>query len=437
MARRLSLRRDASPRRPLLVAAGLAGSAGGARTSASRRAEGRHAPHRRPPTSISSIRRSPTSRDAWLIQDATCARLFDYPDAAGAGGWRVIPEVVDRYTVSQRRPDVHLHAEEDVPLPHRRPGDRAELRRRVQSDREARRLAFAGSGLHARDRRRRRGNRRQGAVDLRRPRARPLPPADPADQTCRRLHRPADDAVLLPDPAEHARRPDGIDNPAGSGPYYVAEHVREPAHRAEAQPVLPRRTPANVDQMVWTTGESVEACLLAVEQDRVDLCGHPGALRDVLARARREVRHQPPGGQFFVGPSLATWFARLQPRSPRVPGTGPDPAQEGDQLRDRPTGDGAPVRLPRRQAHRSDAPARARAPREHLPTRRRRRRRGAALVARATLRPSEARALHVSTFRRASRSPRSSRSTSGRSASTSRSSTSRSTSLAEKAGDAR
>ena len=39
--------------------------------------------------------------------------------------------------------------------------------------------SVARDGLHAGDRRRRRRDRRQGAVDLRRPRARPLPTADP------------------------------------------------------------------------------------------------------------------------------------------------------------------------------------------------------------------------------------------------------------------
>ena len=57
---------------------------------------------------------------------------------------------------------------------------------------------------------------------------------------------------------------------------------RNPFYRGER--------PANVDQMVWTTGESVEACLLAVEEDRADLCGQPGAPAGRLARARREVR---------------------------------------------------------------------------------------------------------------------------------------------------
>ena len=150
---------------------------------------------------------------SWLLEYATCAKLFNYPDAPGAAGTRLVPEVVDRYAVSEGRADVHLHVEADVPLPHRRQGDRAELRRRVQSG-CATQARVAGDRLHARDRRRHVGDRRQGAIDLRRPRARPLPAPDQADQAGRGLHRPTLDAVLLPDPAEHADHRDQRPRPA-------------------------------------------------------------------------------------------------------------------------------------------------------------------------------------------------------------------------------
>ena len=33
---------------------------------------------------------------SWPIEFATCAKLFNYPDAPGAAGTRLVPEVVDR-----------------------------------------------------------------------------------------------------------------------------------------------------------------------------------------------------------------------------------------------------------------------------------------------------------------------------------------------------
>src|SRR5262245_48832518 len=38
---------------------------------------------------------------SWLVEWATCAKLFNYPDDTGAAGARVVPEVVERYTVSR------------------------------------------------------------------------------------------------------------------------------------------------------------------------------------------------------------------------------------------------------------------------------------------------------------------------------------------------
>ena len=41
------------------------------------------------------------SGELWMLEYPTCAQLFNYPDAAGAAGTRLVPEVVDRYTVSK------------------------------------------------------------------------------------------------------------------------------------------------------------------------------------------------------------------------------------------------------------------------------------------------------------------------------------------------
>ena len=41
--------------------------------------------------------------DSWLIEFATCAKLFNYPDESGAAGTRVLPEVVRTTRVSRDR----------------------------------------------------------------------------------------------------------------------------------------------------------------------------------------------------------------------------------------------------------------------------------------------------------------------------------------------
>ena len=53
-------------------------------------------------TSTSSTRRSRTPAVV-DVRFATCAKLFNYPDAPGAAGTSVMPEVVDRYCLEGRR----------------------------------------------------------------------------------------------------------------------------------------------------------------------------------------------------------------------------------------------------------------------------------------------------------------------------------------------
>ena len=204
-------------------------------------------------------------------------------DEAHAGGRRPVHGL-------EGRADVHLRVEADVPLPHRRQGDRAELRRRAQPRRptEAR---VTGNRLHARDRRRRLGDRRQGAIDLRRPRARPLPAPDPADQARRGLHRPTHDAVLLPGPAAHADR--RAQRPGGLGPVLRLRPGRQPADRAQAKPVLSRRPPRK-RRPGRLHDQREPAGLPTRRRAGPHRPVHVRPLRDGLPDPGREVRHQPP-----------------------------------------------------------------------------------------------------------------------------------------------
>ena len=176
-----------------------------------------------------------------------------------------------------RRPtDVQVRLEADVSLPHRRPGDRTELRRRVQPGCQPQ-ARLAGDCLHARDRRRHRRDRGQGNVDLGGPGARPPPAPDPAHQAGGRLHRAIDAAVLLPDPARHADRQGNRHRPARVRPLLRHRADRQPAHRARTEPLLPRH-PA---------GER--------RQDRVDVRGSGTVRRRARAGSGRRLPSPRPG----------------------------------------------------------------------------------------------------------------------------------------------
>ena len=101
--------------------------------------------------------------------------------------------------------------------------------------------------------------------------------------------------------------PEGINNPAGSGPYYVAERILNRRMVLKRNPYYRGGRPANVDQMVWTIGGTAEACILAVEQDRIDICAS-GALPRRIRGTRREYGINRPGGQFFVDPISSRAF---------------------------------------------------------------------------------------------------------------------------------
>ena len=51
---------------------------------------------------------------AWSLEYATAAKLFNYPDRAGAAGGALQPEVASGYKVSR---DAHLHVYDPARLP--------------------------------------------------------------------------------------------------------------------------------------------------------------------------------------------------------------------------------------------------------------------------------------------------------------------------------
>ena len=55
--------------------------------------------------------------------------------------------------------------------------------------------------------------------------------------------------------------PAGMNNPPGSGPYYVAERIGNRRVMLKRNPYYRGGRPANIDQVVVTVGDSAEDCL--------------------------------------------------------------------------------------------------------------------------------------------------------------------------------
>ena len=258
---------------------------------------------------------------AWQIEYATCAKLFNYPDAVGRGGDAARPRGRRPVHGLEGRTDLHLHVEEDVPLPHRRTGDGPELRVRAQPGREPD-VELGRNRVHARDRRRCRGDGRDGAVDLGCARARPLPAPDPADQTGRRFHRPPHDAVLLPDPRRHAARSGGgrrDRRPRRLGSLLRRRASRQPANRPEAQRLLPWH--ASRERRRGRVDDREGRRLPGRRRGGPPRLLRRRSTRDRIPDSGRDVRHQPARRAVLRRSFARHVVPRLQPRSACVQGS--------------------------------------------------------------------------------------------------------------------
>ena len=244
--------------------------------------------------------------DSWQLGFATCAKLFNYPDAQGAAGTRLVPEVVKAFTVSRdgRTYDFELKrtfrfhtgaavtarsfadAFNRVATPRLQSPATTFIQDIVGAVAVMQGRADAISGVRVLGRYR---------LQIRLTRA--------AGEFIVRLTLPFFCPILPGSSVD----PAGMDNPPGSGPYYVAERIANRRIVLKRNPYYRGDRPANVDEVVVTVGESPEACLLAAEQDRIDNC-FISPIVGVYRRLAEQYGINRPGGQFFVGPSLSTWF---------------------------------------------------------------------------------------------------------------------------------
>ena len=152
-----------------------------------------------------------------------------------------------------------------------------------------------------------------------------------------------------------------INDPAGSGPYYVAERVVNQRIVLKRNPFYRGGRPANVDRVVWTIGTSREACLLATEQNEIDLCVFFGIPETAYRRLAETYGVNRPGGQFFVSGRLDTWYFAFNHDRPAFKGPGQIPLMKAINFATRPAGARPHLRVPGREERRSDAALDARA----------------------------------------------------------------------------
>jgi peptide/nickel transport system substrate-binding protein len=261
------------------------------------------------------------------IEFATCAKLFNYPDEAGAAGTRVIPEVAAGFPIVSSNGRVYtfdlkrtfrFHTGAAVTARSFAEAFNRDANPKMQSPAVALGYLHDIVGADAVIKGKATmisGVRVLGTYRLQIRLTKPL-----GDFTAR-LTIPFFCPLLPNTPID----PAGIDNPAGSGPYYVAERI------VNRQVVLRRNRyyrggrPANPDEIVFTI-MNAEACRVAVEQNQIDYCPliPPPLYREVAAK----YGINRPAGRFFFSPGISTLFFAFNHDRPAFKGPGQIPLKK-------------------------------------------------------------------------------------------------------------
>jgi peptide/nickel transport system substrate-binding protein len=265
--------------------------------------------------------------DTWMLEYATCAKLYNHPGKRGAAGTRPVPEVVDRHTISNDgrtytltlKQTFRFHTGARVTARSFADAFNRDAQPRLQSPATAYMHDIVGADAVIDGRAR----SISGIEVLDRYRLR-IRLTKPAGDLSARLTMPFFCPVLPDTPVD----PGGIDNPAGSGPYYVAERIANQRTVLRRNRFYRGNRPANVDQIVWTSGARLEECRQAVEEDRADFCSNPGIGRDAARALVEKYGINRRGGQVFVYPSTATWFFVFNHDRPAFEGAGQIPLKK-------------------------------------------------------------------------------------------------------------
>ncbi|HET9286844.1 MAG TPA: ABC transporter substrate-binding protein [Gaiella sp.] len=263
---------------------------------------------------------------SWMLSYATCAKLFNYPDAQGAAGTRLVPEVVERYTISRDQRTYTFELRQTFRFHTGAPVTAhsfvAAINRVAQPKLESPATAYMREidGVAAVSDGKAQtisGVRALGRYRLQIRLTRPV-----GDLTAR-LTMPFFCPILPGTPIAE------IDTPAGSGPYYVAERIVNQRIVLKRNRYYRGNRPANVDEVVVTIDE-LKDCLLAIEQVTIDYCYLGGGLPAGALFRELEERHgiNRPGGRFFVSPSLTTSFVAFNHDRPAFAGPGQIPLKQ-------------------------------------------------------------------------------------------------------------
>jgi ABC-type oligopeptide transport system substrate-binding subunit len=260
--------------------------------------------------------------DSWMLEFATCATLYSYPDKPAPAGAIVIPEVATSFpkvsadgktqTIQLKRTfrfntGQLVTAANFVAALNRDANPKLDspatnyLHEIVGADAVIAGAAQTISGLRA-----------LGRYTLRIRTTGPLP------ELTSRLAMPFFCPIAVNTPL------DEIDNPLGSGPYYVAARVRNRQVVLKRNPSYRGTRRANVNQIVLTIN-GLEACRVAVEQNALDYCAGAGIPTTDYPEVVAKYGINRTKGQFFVHASLGFQYFAFNHDRPAFKGVGQIP----------------------------------------------------------------------------------------------------------------
>jgi ABC-type transport system substrate-binding protein len=263
--------------------------------------------------------------DSWMNEFATCAKLYNYPDQRGARGAIVMPEVATGFprvsrdgkteTINLRRTyrfntGARVTAANFVAAFNRDANPKLKspgttyLHEIVGADAVISGQAQTISGVRALD-----------------PYTLQFRTTRPVADLVSRLTTPFFCPIAVNTPLQE------INDPLGSGPYYVASRVPDRQVVLKRNPFYKGPRPAHVDQIVWTiTGR--EACRVAVEQNELDFCAGAGIPSGDYAEVAAKYGINKKNGQFFFNPTLETAYFAFNHDRPAFKGVGQIPLKQ-------------------------------------------------------------------------------------------------------------
>jgi ABC-type oligopeptide transport system substrate-binding subunit len=245
---------------------------------------------------------------SWWIEYVTCALLYSNPAKSGRAGTIVTPEVAKGFpkvspdgetqTIQLRR-TYRFHTGRRITAANYVAAFNRDANPRLQSGSVPFLTEIVGANAVIRGKTRTiSGVKALGPYTLRIRTTRPLP------DLAARLTMPFFCPIAENTPLRE------IQNPPGSGPYYVSSHVPNRRLVLERNRFYTGSRPANVDRVDWSIGLGEEPCLQAVEQNAIDYClGHlRGYSRSAERRLAAAYGTNRPNGRFFVNATPQTYY---------------------------------------------------------------------------------------------------------------------------------